>query len=49
VKKPYKYTERTEDVRCVRCDRPLKRSVVERKANRPRLCYACHRESRKEG
>jgi len=44
AKKPYKHTERDEKVRCVVCNRPLKKNVVERKVKTPKKCYKHHTE-----
>lgn len=46
MKKPYHFTDRDNSVRCIDCDRPLKKNVLERKdaqgGTRPIRCYLCH-------
>ena len=39
MKKPFHFTERTPDVRCLQCGRPLKNNLVARKEFKPTLCY----------
>ncbi len=43
MKKPFKFTEMDEHVKCFTpgCNRPIKKNVVVRKDDGPIICYGC--------
>lgn len=43
MKKKYKYTDRSNKIRCKRCGRGIKIRLIEIKLNTPEYCYKCYK------
>jgi formylmethanofuran dehydrogenase subunit E len=47
MRKPYKFGQLSNDVRCAKCGRPIKLNVISRKEEAPSLCFKCFKKINK--
>ena len=44
MKKPYKFDQVSNEVKCIKYRRPIKLNVISRKGDDPRLCFKCFKK-----